>query len=57
MHILKAIVQEASVAHAVLPFVGQAAEEALKGLSSPHWAIRNAATQLFGYYLLDPKLT
>ena len=58
MHILKAVVQEACVSHPVLPYVAQATRRTLDALASPHWAVRNAATQLFGDHLcstLSPR--
>ena len=54
MNILKAVMKESSVAMAVMRHVAPIVMAAVEGFASPHWAIRNAATQLFGQSICNP---
>ena len=51
MNILKAVFKESSVSQALMPYIPEATIQAISGFASPYWAVRNAATQLFGTYL------
>ena len=52
INILKAVLKEASVAMAARKYLAKALIIAIEGFASPHWAIQNAATQLFGMFFV-----
>ncbi|XP_042193272.1 thyroid adenoma-associated protein homolog [Callorhinchus milii] len=47
LHMLKALTQGSGLGTAVLPYITDMAMLSLRALSSPSWAMRNAAIQLF----------
>ena len=48
LNVLKAVLREAAVATASHGYLARALIIAVDGFASPHWAIQNSATQLFG---------
>ena len=50
VNILKAIVVDAKLAGAVRCYLGRITMMCIDSFSSPVWALRNAATQLFGKF-------
>lgn len=52
LNILKAIFRDASVATAAMPYLATAALATIRGFSSPYWAVRNGAIQLYGKHRL-----
>ena len=48
MNILKMLYQDTSLGTHTLQYAGNGLILAISGFASPSWAIRNAATQLFG---------
>ena len=48
LNILKAVFRESSIAQSLMKHMPDATIHAISGFASPDWAMRNAATQLFG---------
>ena len=51
LNILKALVVDARLAGSIRHYLSQISMLCIEGFTSPVWPLRNAATQLFGWYL------